>query len=97
MIVPENIQAAVFTDEYFDLKGLSVYSKMAVSTLRGFIRDKGLPCYKLPGASGNAGKILVKRSEFDTWMGRYTYNSRREIRGMADEMLAKIRPDRSDT
>ena len=50
-------------DKYMDLKGLSEYSSLKIPTLRDRLRDVDpLPHFKVKG------KILVKKSEFDTWM-----------------------------
>ncbi len=77
-------------DRYFDLKALAEYSAMGVSTLRHHIKAGGLPCYKVPGAKGNAGKVLVRRSEFDAWMSRFACNSRMEIDNLANEILGNL-------
>jgi hypothetical protein len=47
-----------------DLRGLSAYSSLGVTTLRGYInrRKNPLPHYRLDG------KILVKRDAFDRWL-----------------------------
>ena len=52
------------SDKYFDLKGLSKYSSMGVSTLRDYLKDAAapMPHFKVKG------KILVKQSEFDAWI-----------------------------
>lgn len=50
--------------EYFNLDQLASYSSLSVSFLRNYI-EKGMPCYRV-GRS-----ILVKRSEFDGWMGQF--------------------------
>jgi helix-turn-helix protein len=52
---------------YLSLQDLATYSGLSVRTLRTFVRRSvdPLPCYKLPG------KVLVKRSVFDTWIQRY--------------------------
>ena len=71
-------------DQYFDLRGLSAYSSVSVSTLRDHIRDSGLPAYQLHG------KILVKRSEFDGWLVRYRVNKSRDIEGIANEVMNEI-------
>ncbi len=58
-------------DRYMSLKTLARYSGLSVRTLRAHIADAAhpLPCYRPSG--GAAGKVLVRRSEFDRWMGRY--------------------------
>ena len=71
MILPDDITETgiMLKDQLFDLKGLSVYSALAVPTLRDYIKTGSLPCFKVKG------KILVKRSEFDRWLERQTKES----------------------
>ena len=71
-------------DQYFDLKGLSVYSSFCVSTLRGHIRGDGLPCYQLKG------KILVRKSEFDEWLKRFKVNGSMRVDKIVDEVVKEI-------
>jgi hypothetical protein len=68
-------------DQYFDLKGLSVYAAMGVPTLREYIRSEGLPCFKVKG------KLLVKRSEFDRWLERYRVNQAQDLDSIVDGAL----------
>ena len=76
MIVPDDIagQALPLNDQFFDLRGLSAYASMGISTLRYHIRKNDLPAFNPPGKNNNTGKILVKRSEFDSWMERFRGN-----------------------
>ena len=74
MIIPASIAEIALNDQYFDLKGLSSYASMGVSTLRYHIRENGLPWFKITGRKDQTGKILVKRSEFDTWIERFRAN-----------------------
>jgi predicted DNA-binding transcriptional regulator AlpA len=55
------------SDIYFDLKALSVYSCLSVRTLWNYMSDSDnpLPHFRLKK------KVLVRRSEFDTWMENY--------------------------
>jgi hypothetical protein len=78
-------------DRFFDLKGLSLYSSMGVSSLRHHIRENGLPHYAVRGEKGQASKILVKRSEFDKWMA---HKWRDDINRIADEVLRELKTDR---
>jgi excisionase family DNA binding protein len=55
----------IFDDGYMDLRRLCVYTSLSRNTLRRFMEDGGLPYYTL------AGKLLVKRSDFDTWMQQH--------------------------
>ncbi len=85
MILPDSIaERGVFLkDQIFDLKGLSVYSSLSVSTLRQYIKD-GLPAYSL------RGKILVRRSEFDRWLEKYRVTRGQDLSNLADDIMAEI-------
>jgi hypothetical protein len=68
LVVVDELVLTTRVDPYLSLKALSVYSGLSVRTLRGFIErlpDEALPCYRL------AGKILVRRSDFDGWIAQY--------------------------
>ena len=51
-------------DAYYSLKRLSAYSGIGLRTLRTYLRDRAhpLPHFRV------GGKILVRRSDFDTWI-----------------------------
>ncbi len=71
-------------DQYLDLKGLSRYSSLSVRTLRDYLSDSSRPlrsyCIKR--------KILVKRTDFDTWMEQY----RTDVKTV-DHIVAEILGD----
>ena len=53
-------------DAYLPLKELAAYTGLSVRTLRGYLRHApSLPFYRV------AGKILVRRSEYDTWIQQF--------------------------
>ena len=72
-------------DQYMDLKGLSFYSDLAVSTLRDYIRSGKLPCFKIKG------KVLVKRSEFDQWIEGHRVNKKKEIESIVNEAIKGLK------
>ena len=72
-------------DRYFDLPGLSEYSSLAVSTLRKYIKRRGLPHFKVDG------KVCVKRSEFDVWIQRFRQRGSVDVRKLANEALRVVR------
>lgn len=72
-------------DQFFDLKGLSVYSALAVSTLRDHIRSGSLPCFKVKG------KILIKMSEFESWMEGFRMNKKQDLNNMVDGVLESLK------
>ena len=92
MIIPnERMEPAItLKDQFLDLRGLSVYCSLAVPTLRDYIRSGNLPCFKIKG------KILVKRTEFDTWLEEYRVNKSRDIERIADEVLGSLKSRESD-
>jgi len=51
MQLPDSIIKTGITleDQFFDLKGLSVYSSLGISSLRYHIKENGLPAFKIPG------------------------------------------------
>lgn len=54
-------------DAYLPVKALAVYSGLSVRTLRGYFTHatQPLPFYRV------GGRILVRRSEFDTWVQQF--------------------------
>jgi len=71
-------------DQYLDLKGLSAYSALSVSSLRGHIRANHLPAYQVHG------KILVRKSEFDKWLSQFRVNRTQNLNRLADDVIAEI-------
>lgn len=70
-------------DKYMDLKGLSIYSALAVPTLRDYLREGRIPYFKIKG------KILIKQSEFDKWMENHRV--KRDLEKLADEAMAGLK------
>ena len=91
MILPEEtLDTGIgLKDQYFDLSGLSAYSSIGVSTLRGHIKRDALPCFRL------RGKILVKKSEFDAWMNRFRLHKRQDISTIVDEAMERLKSGKS--
>lgn len=85
--IPDDITgtAIALKDQYFDLKGLSAYSSMAVPTLRDYISTGQLPCFKLKG------KFLIKRSEFDTWLEGFRLNKGQDLNDLVDGAMASLK------
>lgn len=90
MIVPDDIAGFALNEQYFDLRGLSAYSSMGISTLRYHIRENELPAFKIPGKKDRTGKILVKRSEFDSWIERFRGNDFVDIEAIANELVKGV-------
>jgi excisionase family DNA binding protein len=87
LILPDNIAETGISlkDQYFDLKGLSVYSALGVSTLRDYIRAGKLPAYKV------RGKVLIRKSEFDRWMEAHRVSREMDISRIASEAVASLK------
>lgn len=87
MILPDNIAeiAIGLADGYFDLRGLSAYSDLAIPTLRDYIREGKLPCFKVKG------KILIKRSEFDSWIEGFRVERKKNINKVVSEVLSSLK------
>ena len=77
-------------DEYLSIKDLSAYSKLGDSTIRYHIRNSGLPCFQIPGKKEKAGKILIRREEFDQWMEQYRINISIDLEAIANEMVESL-------
>jgi predicted DNA-binding transcriptional regulator AlpA len=60
-------------DRYIDLKTLSAYSSLSVSTIRDYLSNSlnPIPSYCI------RRKILIKKSEFDRWMDRHRVDNKR--------------------
>ena len=86
----------IHSDEYLDLKGLSTYCKMGVSTLRYHIRENDLPWFRIPGKKDKTGKVLIKRSEFDGWIERFRANDYLDPDTLADDVIRSLDVAQSD-
>lgn len=78
------LKSASLKDQYFDLKGLAAYSALSVSSLRTHIKTSGLPCYRL------GGKLLIRKSQFDSWVERFQLASSQDLDRVADEIMDEI-------
>jgi hypothetical protein len=75
------------SDPYLNLKALAQYGSCSVRWLRDRLTDphRPLPCYRLPG-----GKILVRRSDFDSWVAQYRTVGLPDVQRVVDEVLAAV-------
>ena len=82
----DEVRVEVLTDAYLSLKTLSAYAALSVRTLRGYLVhvSRPLPCYRI------GGKILVRRSEFDQWMGQFRAAESSQVDGIVKETLARL-------
>jgi len=72
------------------LRGLHVYSGLGISTLRYHISENELPAFKIPGKNGKTGKVLVKRSEFDSWIEQFRENDFVDIEAIVNEIVKGV-------
>ena len=71
------------TTDFFDLKNLSIYSNLAIPTLRDYLKS-GLPHYRLKG------KILVKRVDFEVWLEQFRVDSGSELSTLVEDILEQM-------
>ena len=71
--------------QYLDLKKLSAYASMGVSTLRERLREGKLPFYKL------RGKILVRKTDFDEYMQSYRVDKREDLEDIVNDAIEGLK------
>jgi len=82
-VLADQVIVSVPLDPLLSLKALAGYSSLSVRTLRQFTElapEQALPCYRLPG------KILVRRSTFDTWLEQYHSRGRPGLTRALEEL-----------
>src|SRR5262249_43449046 len=77
-------------DPFLDLRALSVYASLSVRKLRDLLDDpeRPLPCYQV------GGKLLVRRSEFDTWMAAHRRRGRADVDRIVNDVLHELSGNR---
>jgi len=75
---------------YLTIKQLAAYSGIGSSSLRYHIANSGLPCFRIPGANGNTGRVLVKRSEFDGWIEQFRANDYVDPDAVANDVIQSL-------
>src|SRR5262245_13379343 len=88
-VVVERIEIAVKLDPWLSLRNLARYSGLSVRTLRAHLEDAldPIPCYRPGGAHS---KVLVRVSEFDSWMRTHRQVGRVDIDGAVTEILRDL-------
>ena len=88
LVVVDELVLTTQTDPYLSLRALASYSGCSIRWLRDRLVDAHhpLPCYRLPG-----GKVLVRRSSFDTWMSRYKQVGSPDVQRVVAEVLGGLR------
>jgi hypothetical protein len=70
-------------DPFLDLRALASYASLSVRKLRDLLDD---PLHPLP-AYQVGGRLLVRRSEFDTWMAAHRRRSRVDVDAIVSDVL----------
>ena len=74
---------------YFDLQALAAYSCCSVRWLRDRLADR---TYPLPHHRVE-GKLLIKREDFDRWMGHYRVcRQPNDVDRIVDDILSGLSP-----
>lgn len=85
-MIPDKAQNTItLQDGYFDLRHLAEYSMLAISTLRDYIRSGKLPAYKI------RGKILIKKSLFDSWIEDYRIKKKEDVNQITNEVIKSLK------
>ena len=86
-ILPERIVLSSVLDPYLSIRALAGYSGLSVRKLRDYLTDAAhpLPHYRV------GGKIVVRRSEFDTWITKYRAAGRADVAAIVDEVLRDVK------
>ena len=89
-VLAERVVVSTSLDPFLSLKSLASYSGLSVRKLREHLADPAhpLPCYRV------GGKILVRRSEFDTRVSRYR-QSRDRVARVVDDVIWSLRKERN--
>lgn len=87
LVVVEGLTLTSPADPYFSLRTLVDYSGCSIRWLRDRLADPHhpLPHYRV------AGKVLVRRSEFDAWLARYRRVGRPDVARVVADVLAGLR------
>jgi len=82
-VLAERVIVSTPLDPFLSLKALASYSGLSVRKLRQHLEDSAhpLPSYRV------GSKIVVRRSEFDSWVVRYRQRGPVEVEGIVREVL----------
>ena len=86
-VLADRVVVSTVLDPFLGLRALAGYSSLSVRKLRDCLEhpQHPLPCYRV------GGKILVRRSEFDTWMAAYRHRGRQDVDRIVSEVLHELR------
>jgi hypothetical protein len=86
-IVADRVVVSTALDPFLSLRALASYACVSVRKLREHLDDPThpLPHYRI------GGKIVVRRSEFDTWMSAYRRVGQANVAGIVDSVMRDLR------
>ncbi len=86
-ILADQVTVSIPLDPYLSLRALARYSGLSIRRLRALLADSSypLPCYRI------GTKILVRRSEYDTWATTYRRQGRPDIDRVVASVLDSFR------
>ena len=85
-VLAERVVVSTLLDPYLPLKALASYSGLSARKLRDLLED---PTHPIP-TYRPCGKILVRRSEFDTWMAAFRHHGRRDVDAIVSDVLRAL-------
>lgn len=87
-VLAERVVISTPLDPFLSLKSLASYSGLGVRKLRAHVADPvhPLPHYRI------GGKIVVRRSEFDTWIAAYRQMGRADVGQIVSDVLRSLQP-----
>lgn len=86
-VLAERVVISTPLDPFLSLQALATYSGLSRRKLRDYLADPAhpLPCYRI------GGKIVVRRSEYDTWATRYRQVGNADLDKVVSETLRNLR------
>lgn len=86
-VLAESVVVSTILDPFLPLKALTTYSGLSVRKLRQHLEDPAhpLPCYRI------GGKIVVRRSEYDTWAAHFRQVGNVDVDKVVAETLKDLR------
>jgi hypothetical protein len=85
-LLAESVVISTLLDPFLSLKALAGYSDLSVRKLRQHLEDPvhPLPCYRF------GGKIVVRRSDYDTWASCYRHVGKAEVDRIVSDVLKTL-------
>ena len=85
-VLAERVVVSTELDPFLSLRALASYSGLSVRKLREYFDSPAhpLPCYRV------GGKILVRRSEFDSWIAVYRRRSSTDVDRIVADVLKAL-------